>query len=231
MENPGKARLIVSRGCISSDMQPNRDNSELQQDIPLIRLKAICRAIREGRYVFPLIPPSLSLPRFLRAPGNESMPPSLSPHLRVPSSFQEAPGLTHRYPISLPRRDDESTLLSPTTPRGTQRMIYESSWKVTKRPQPAPTERQTKRREWGGGGRYRRESAERGKRSNAACVSVISVRQISGKCVHQLRGTAAVMHACRHTHKHTRCSGVFFSADRQCFGIGVSGHRLMVYIL
>lgn len=53
------------------------------------------------------------------------------------------------------------------------------------------------------------------------------MRQVSGKCVHQLWGTQTVMHASRHTGINTHT--VQWAVTDSVF-IGVSGYRLMVYI-
>lgn len=132
-----------------------------------------------------------------------------------PLVFQKS--LTHHYQIPLPCRDDKSIQLSPMPPHGPVRMIYESSWRLNKRPQPAPTERQTQRRGGerdaereleGRGDGYCRENAEEG---NFLMLSMFCnfIETDKWQVCAPITGHKSCS-ACFQAHTQTNCTGFYF---------------------
>lgn len=145
MKNPARAWLIVSLDCICTDMQSHmtRRATNPQENILEI-LPAVSVAVPKSMYLCWSNHLSCSV-----SPGDHKwidVPVLFSTPSRQ-QVFQIAPSLAQRREIPPSCRDDKSISLSPVPPHVTVRMIYEFSWRLNKRPKPAPTGRQTQRRE------------------------------------------------------------------------------------
>lgn len=123
---------------IVSALTCNQTWLELQRDVLLILLKAICLAICARMHVSLWIRPSISCSHFSERPQTNHRP-CRSFQTFVLSGLSDGsrphPPPPSDSPFPSQRRDDKSSLLSPVPRHAAARMIYESGWRLNKRPQ------------------------------------------------------------------------------------------------